>query len=101
MIIHASRSRQEAFHHCRRYGFLQYHYGGRGIVKAARNIFLSTGIIVHRGLELIGKWLKEHKEQEVPEHMLGWIIEKVIDEYFKLVFPKGFDLVEEGWEEGE
>lgn len=107
LIIHASRSRYEAFMKCMRLGYLQYHWGGRGIVKAGFNLFLITGIFLHVGLELIGKWLKANpKARELRFDMLEGILAKVRDEYFKAIFPKnwkdeggGYDLRYESLDE--
>src|ERR1700722_20002277 len=105
LVIHSSRSRYEAYNKCMRYGYLNYNYAGRGIVPRAKNIFLETGIAVHKGLELIGKWLMKNKATEVREDVLHWIGEQVVNEYFERVFPKaerekgvitGFNLIEEG-----
>lgn len=105
LIIHSSRSRYESFLKCPRLGYLQYHYGGRGIVKAGKNIFLATGSWLHKGLELIGRYLKANPTaRTVPEHVLGGIIEQVVKSYFDYVFPpeeikngliEGFDLTGE------
>lgn len=107
LTIHASRSRYEAYNKCMRFGFLQYNWGGRGIVKTGKNIFLITGNWLHKGLEWIGLYLKNIKgAQTVPEQTLDWIIQKVKEGYFAELFPPnwqenggGFDLSNETLDE--
>lgn len=106
--FHSSRSRYEAFMQCPRFGYIQYAWGGRGIVKKGKNIFLTTGIWLHKGLEMIGRWLLNNKKTELPEDILEHIIQKCKEGYFEHVFPleerkrgliEGFDLDEEGTNE--
>lgn len=103
LTIHASRSRNEAFFKCPRYGYLQYHWGGRGIVKQGKNLFLATGTYVHKGLELIARYLQKYKIKLIPEDSLGGIIQDCKQQYFDCVFPKGeeggFDLSDETTDE--
>lgn len=101
ITFHSSRSRYEAFLRCPRYGYLQYHWGGRGIVRLGKSIFLTTGIWVHKGLELIARWFQ--KKQDMPEDILDGIIAQIVEGYFNEVFPKdgpkGFNLSEGGMDE--
>lgn len=103
LVIHASRSRNEAFFRCPRYGYLQYRWGGRGIVKQGKNLFLATGTYAHKGLELIARYLQKHKTGLIPEDSLGGIIQDCKQQYFDYVFPKGeeggFDLSDETTDE--
>jgi hypothetical protein len=97
LTIHASRSRYEAFLRCPRYGYLQFHWGGRGIVKQGKNIFLSTGIWLHHGLELVGKWCKKHNKIPYPD-IIHDIVTECRQGYFDELFKNGgtgFDLRDE------
>lgn len=105
LTIHSSRSRYETINACMRMGFIQYHWAGRGIVRSGKNIYLSTGIWTHKGLEMMMKWLKANNTKEIPEYMLDHIISKIRDGYFEDIFPRaeirvgtvhGFNLQDEG-----
>lgn len=103
-VIHASRSRYESFMRCMRLGYLQYHWGGLGITINSITVELATGLWLHFGLELIGKWMKDHQKEgvkQVPEMMLGHFIQRMKEKYFKHVFEenKGFNLKEWGDDE--
>jgi hypothetical protein len=102
LTIHSSRSRYESLMHCLREGYFCYHYKNRGITRSSKEIALMTGIWIHKGLELIGKYLKEQKKKELPEDILEGIISHLKEGYFQEVFPKnwqeeggGFNLSEE------
>lgn len=108
LILHSSRSRYEAFNRCARFGFIQYHWQGRGIVKKGKNVFLSTGQWTHKGLEYIFKYLMKFKRKDLPDDIFGGILSRVKQEYFNDVFPEGqikaglvdgFALEEEGFVE--
>lgn len=101
LTVHASRSRFEAFMKCSRFGYLQFHWGGRGIVKVGKNIYLTTGIWLHKGLELIGQWIKTNQSKgikEVPEHILDWIIEQVVKGMFAELFPENWREINGGYD---
>lgn len=74
---------------CPRYGFIQYHWEGVGIVRSGKSTALATGIWTHRGLELIHRYLMKYQKQELPEERLDYIISTVKAEYYKDVFPNG------------
>jgi hypothetical protein len=102
LTIHSSRSRYETFMHCMRQGYLQWHYQGRGINKTSKDIALMTGIWIHKGLEDIGKFLKQFKTKTLPEDVLEGTIQRCKEGYFAEVFPPnwqegggGFDLSNE------
>jgi hypothetical protein len=103
ITIHSSRSRYETGMHCPRQGYLQYNWGGRGITRAGKNLFLTTGIWTHKGLELIGKWLKANPGKlQLHEDTLQGIITSCVRGYFSDVFEgenKGFDLLSSGLDE--
>lgn len=85
MTIHASRSRYESFMRCPRLGYLQYHWGGSGIVKGGKTIELITGNMLHYGLEQIGQHVKQHKKAP-DEYQLDDFIQKVKLAYYNEVF---------------
>lgn len=103
LIVHASRSRFEAFMKCSRYGYLQFHWGGRGIVKVGKNIYLTTGIWLHKGLEEIGRWILEQQKkklviEEIPEHVLDRILDIVRTGMFKELFPENWREINGGYD---
>lgn len=107
LTIHSNRSRYEVGMKCLRLMYLQYHWGGKGIVKTGKNIFLMTGTFLHLGLELIGKWLKANPTvKQLPDIMLDHFIQVVKQKYLEDVFPAGwkensggFDLSYESFDE--
>lgn len=103
LIVHASRSRFEAFMKCSRYGYLQFHWGGRGIVKVGKNIYLTTGIWIHKGLEEIGKWILEQQKkklviEEIPEYVMDRILDIVRTGMFKELFPENWREINGGYD---
>ena len=109
LTIHASRSRYETFQTCSRMGYLQYHWGGKGLQRKGKNLYLTTGSWTHKGLELILRWVKANNRLP-SETILDSVVAEVTKGYRKEVFGvdsgrelsagiqegRGFDLIEEG-----
>lgn len=105
---HSSRSRYEAFNRCMRYGVIQYAWDGRGVVKAGKDVAMTTGIWIHWTLEQVFKWLLKHKAKEISKVYLDHIIAQMRQGYYDYVFPEeerkkgvmnGFILQERGMDE--
>jgi hypothetical protein len=90
-MLYTSRSAIECYQQCPRKRWLQYFYGGRGIVQKWANVPFTTGTCVHKGIEFL---LKSHQQQliEDPANCESWVDKAVrlsLAEYTKLVGDEG------------
>lgn len=93
-MIYTSRSRIETFQECARRGYINYLWNGRGIVKRAASIYLSTGTYTHIGLEYLMKRVKEGAK--ITEFVIDDSVITALSAYHQEIANRGFDL-----EEGE
>lgn len=85
-----SRSHDETFVDCPRKGYLQYYYGGTGIVRKGLDLYQSTGSLTHAILEQVMLYAKEN--QNVPHSsIMNVFCNKAVSEYRNSVKEAGFD----------
>jgi hypothetical protein len=69
---------------------LQYHYGGRGIVSKYANVPLTTGGCVHKGVELLLRFIRSGIEPS--EQMIDKAVSVALEEYTKVVGDSGIQV---------
>ena len=100
--FYTSRSAIECYKECKRKRWLNYHYGGKGIVQKQGNIPLTTGTCVHEGigflLRNVGNGLIDNVDQYYLAEESNWLDSAVsiaLQSYQKVVKESGLDTGEQ------
>src|SRR4051812_23687865 len=96
MKTYTSRSRIETFQSCMRKGYINFLWDGRGLVKRAASVYLSTGSYTHIGLEFLFNYVKNFNQQLPTEIVVDDAVQHTIFKYDEEIKARSFDL-----EEGE
>jgi len=87
-----SRSHDQAYIDCPYYYYMQYQYGGKGLVPVKLDIGQSTGTLSHEILSEVLKYAKEHKIPP-PGGFVDEVCAKAVKSYREMVERRGLSEV--------